>query len=316
MAEAGEVVPQVQEETNVEQDVPVEAAPQVVQESGSDASVESAPEEAPASEPSAQPESAPAPVESTPEESAPVESTAEESAVASPSSKDLVQREEDNREPVSLVFIGHVDAGKSTLAGNILFQMKEVDDRTIQKYKEAAEKLGRSSWVYAFVIDTNEEERAKGKTVEVGRAHFETPAKRYTILDAPGHKDYVPNMIGGAANADIAILVISARKGEFETGYKLGGQTQEHATLVKMLGVKKIVLVINKMDDPTVEWSKERFEEIKNELVPFMTRKNRKMQSQTQHGPSLEYSPEDLYWVPISGYSGINVVERMPAGVS
>jgi peptide chain release factor subunit 3 len=95
--------------------------------------------------------------------------------------------------------------------------------------------------------------------VEVGRAHFETAKKRYTLLDAPGHKGYVPNMIGGASQADVAVLVISARKGEFETGFEKGGQTREHARLVKTIGVKYLVVVINKMDDPTVAWSQERY---------------------------------------------------------
>jgi peptide chain release factor subunit 3 len=108
-------------------------------------------------------------------------------------------------------------------------------------------------------MDTGEEERTKGITVEVGRAHFETKSKRYTILDAPGHKNYVPNMIGGAAQADIGILVISARKGEFETGFEKGGQTREHAMVAKTLGLKYLIVVINKMDDPTVEWSKTRY---------------------------------------------------------
>lgn len=107
-------------------------------------------------------------------------------------------------------------------------------------------------------MDTNEEERVKGKTVEVGRAHFETEATRFTILDAPGHKSYVPNMISGASQADIGVLVISARKGEFETGYERGGQTREHVQLAKTLGVTKLLVVVNKMDDPTVNWSKER----------------------------------------------------------
>jgi translation initiation factor IF-2 len=98
----------------------------------------------------------------------------------------------------------------------------------------------------------------KGKTVEVGRATFETPTKRYTILDAPGHKNYVPNMIGGASQADVGILVISARKGEFETGFTKAGQTKEHTMLAKTLGVKYLIVVINKMDDPTVEWAHER----------------------------------------------------------
>jgi peptide chain release factor subunit 3 len=111
----------------------------------------------------------------------------------------------------------------------------------------------------AYIMDTNEEERVKGKTVEVGRAHFETEHTRFTILDAPGHKSYVPNMISGASQADIGVLVISARKGEFETGYEKGGQTREHVLLAKTLGVAKLVVVINKMDDPTVKWSKERY---------------------------------------------------------
>ena len=101
-------------------------------------------------------------------------------------------------------------------------------------------------------------EREKGKTVEVGRGFFETEKKHFTILDAPGHKSFVPNMIGGASQADLAVLVISARKGEFETGFERGGQTREHAMLVKTAGVKHMVVLINKMDDPTVQWDKAR----------------------------------------------------------
>lgn len=100
---------------------------------------------------------------------------------------------------------------------------------------------------------------SQGKTVEVGRAYFETDIRRYTILDAPGHKNFVPSMISGAAQADVAVLVISARKGEFETGFEKGGQTREHAMLVKTAGISKLIVVVNKMDDPTVNWDKERF---------------------------------------------------------
>ena len=98
-----------------------------------------------------------------------------------------------------------------------------VDQRTIQKYKEEAKEKGRDSWWLAYVMDINEEEKAKGKTVEVGRAVFDTPNRRFTIFDAPGHKNYVPNMIQGAALADYACLVISAKKGEFESGFDLDG---------------------------------------------------------------------------------------------
>lgn len=109
-----------------------------------------------------------------------------------------------------------------------------------------------------FQLALNFSEREKGKTVEVGRAFFETEGKHFTILDAPGHKSFVPNMIGGAAQADLAVLVISARKGEFETGFDRGGQTREHAMLAKTAGVRHLIVLINKMDDPTVEWSEER----------------------------------------------------------
>ena len=106
--------------------------------------------------------------------------------------------------------------------------------------------------------------------LQVGRAQFETETTRFTILDAPGHKNYVPNMISGAAQADVGVLVISARKGEFETGFEKGGQTREHALLARTLGVDHLVVVINKMDDPTVEWSLERYTECVSKLKPYL----------------------------------------------
>jgi hypothetical protein len=127
------------------------------------------------------------------------------------------------REPISMVFIGHVDAGKSTICGNLMYIMGVVDARTIEKYKAEAKEKGRDSWWLAYVMDVSDDEKAKGKTVEVGRAQFDTPTKKYTIFDAPGHKNYVPNMIMGAALADVGGLVISARKGEFEAGFEKDG---------------------------------------------------------------------------------------------
>jgi len=172
----------------------------------------------------------------------------------------------------------------------------QVDERTIQKYEREAKEKNRESWYLAYVMDTNEEERAKGKTVEVGRAHFSTPTKRYTILDAPGHKNYVPNMIGGAAQADIGILVISSRRGEFETGFHKGGQTREHAMLAKTLGLKYLIIVINKMDDISVCWSSERYDEIVNELSSFLK--------------SLGYNIKtDVAFIPISGLKATNIKE-------
>ena len=204
------------------------------------------------------------------------------------------------KEHVNIIFIGHVDAGKSTLGGQVLIQTGMVDDRTLEKYKRDAKDAGRETWYISWVLDLNKEERAKGKTVEVGRGFFETDKRRYTILDAPGHKTYVPNMLSGAAQADVAILVISARKGEFETGFEKGGQTQEHAMLIKTTGAKELVVVVNKMDDPTVEWSKERYDEIVGKLKPYLKKR----------------IGLDSTFMPISAQTGLNVKDRIPASIA
>ncbi|KAI9595153.1 P-loop containing nucleoside triphosphate hydrolase protein [Syncephalis fuscata] len=216
-----------------------------------------------------------------------------------------VEEEEDEefsaemfKEHINVVFIGHVDAGKSTMGGNILYLTGMVDKRTMEKYEKEARELNRESWYLSWALDTGTEERNKGKTVECGRAYFETDKRRYTILDAPGHKNYVPSMIGGVSQADLAILVISARKGEFETGFERGGQTREHAVLAKTNGVNKMVVVINKMDDSTVEWSKERYDECVTKLTPFLK--------------GTGYNPKtDLTFMPISGFSGANLKESV-----
>ncbi|CAB9496373.1 Elongation factor 1-alpha (Fragment) [Seminavis robusta] len=233
---------------------------------------------------------------SKPEAAKPME-VAEEPAIDPASLK-----EGDPREHLNLVFIGHVDAGKSTLSGNILYLTDNVDKRTIERYEKEAKERNRESWFLAFIMDTNEEERAKGKTVEVGKAHLETDIKRYTILDAPGHKNYVPNMIMGASQADVGVLVISARKGEFETGFDRGGQTREHAMLAKTLGVSFLVVVVNKMDDPTVQWKKERYDECVTKLRPFLK------------GCGFVIKRE-VKFLPISGLSGANVKDEVDPSV-
>lgn len=200
------------------------------------------------------------------------------------------------KEHVNIIFIGHVDAGKSTLGGQLLIQTGMVDDRTLEKYKNDAKTAGRETWYISWVMDLNKEERAKGKTIEVGRGFFETTKRRYTILDAPGHKTYVPNMLSGASQADIAILVISARKGEFETGFEKGGQTQEHAMLIKTTGAKELVVAVNKMDDPTVEWSKERYDEIVGKLKPYLKKR----------------IGLDSTFLPLSAQTGFGVKDRIP----
>ncbi|KAG9143871.1 hypothetical protein Leryth_011511 [Lithospermum erythrorhizon] len=222
-------------------------------------------------------------------------SAAEPKHVAEEHNEDEVKNK---KRHMNVVFIGHVDAGKSTTGGQILFLSGQVDDRTIQKYEKEAKDKSRESWYMAYIMDTNEEERAKGKTVEVGRAHFETETTRFTILDAPGHKSYVPNMISGASQADIGVLVISARKGEFETGYERGGQTREHVQLAKTLGVSKLLVVVNKMDDPTVNWARERYDEIQSKMVPFLK----------ASGYNIK---KDVQFLPISGLVGYNIKTRV-----
>ncbi|GBG33809.1 Elongation factor 1-alpha [Hondaea fermentalgiana] len=208
----------------------------------------------------------------------------------------------DVRPHLNVVTIGHVDAGKSTLSGSILYVTGKVDKRTIEKFEQEAKERNRESWFLAYIMDESEEERAKGKTVEVGRAYFETEDRRLTILDAPGHKNYVPAMISGASQADVGILVISARKGEFESGFIQAGQTREHAMLAKTLGIQKLIVCINKMDEQTVKWSKERYDDIVKRLRPFLKSSGFKVK-------------RDVTFLPISALSGTNVKDPISKDV-
>jgi len=203
------------------------------------------------------------------------------------------------KEHVNVIFLGHVDAGKSTLGGSILYATGMVDERTMEKYKRDAKDLGRESWYLSWALDQTKEERAKGKTVEVGRGFFETEKRKYSILDAPGHKTFVPNMVSGASQADVGVLVISSRKGEYETGFEKGGQTREHAVLAKTQGVNKLVVAVNKMDDPTVEWSQDRYKECIAKLTVFLK--------------GLGYNPKtDLHFMPIAAQKTLGIKERVP----
>jgi len=184
-----------------------------------------------------------------------------------------------------------VDHGKSTLCGRILLDLGLVDERTVQKCKEQAIENHRESWVMAYFLDESDEERRRGKTVEFARARFESTKKRYAILDAPGHRNYIPMMIEGAAQADVAILVISARSSEFESGFQKSGQTREHIILAKTLGIQKVVVVVNKMDDETVAWSQTRYDQIKKSVSTFLG--------------SVGFS--NATFIPLSAFGGINV---------
>lgn len=191
-----------------------------------------------------------------------------------------------------LVVIGHVDAGKSTLMGHLLYKLGHVSQKVMHKYEQESKKVGKQSFVYAWILDETGEERNRGITMDVGQSKFETKTKSITLLDAPGHKDFIPNMITGATQADVALLVVDATRGEFETGFESGGQTREHALLVRSLGVNQLGVVINKLD--TVAWSESRFLEITQKLGTFLK----------QAG----FRESDIVYVPCSGLTGENLV--------
>jgi len=153
-----------------------------------------------------------------------------------------------DKQHLNLVIIGHIDHGKSTMMGALLIETGAVTDREARELEKLAKEYDRESWSYAFVFDRLKEERQRGITIDLAFRKFETPNRYFTIIDAPGHADFVKNMITGASQADAAILVVSGKKGEMEVGIAANGQTREHAYLAQTLGVKQLVVAINKAD--------------------------------------------------------------------
>lgn len=194
---------------------------------------------------------------------------------------------------------GHVDAGKSTLMGHLLYLQGEVTEKTIRKHERDAQKIGKASFAFAWVLDETGEERARGITMDVGVTKFETEHRRFTLLDAPGHRDFIPNMISGTAQADVAILVVDATTGEFESGFDANGQTKEHALLARSLGVQQLVVAVNKLD--VVGWSEARFQEIVAKLEQFLVK-------------DASFKKSSLIFVPCSGFTGENLVRRSKPG--
>jgi elongation factor 1-alpha len=197
---------------------------------------------------------------------------------------------------LNLVIIGHVDHGKSTLVGHILYRLGFVDAKTIQAIEEEAKKKGKESFKYAWLLDKLKEERERGVTIALTYMRFETKKYFFTIIDAPGHRDFIKNMITGASQADAEVLVVSARKGEFEAGMSPEGQTREHAILAKTMGINQLIVAVNKMDATEPPWSKERYEQIKNVLGKFLK--------------SLGYDISKIPFIPVSAWTGDNLIER------
>lgn len=208
------------------------------------------------------------------------------------------RREREGKAELSLVVVGHVDAGKSTLMGRMLLELGSLSQREYSSNERASQKIGKGSFAYAWALDSSEEERERGVTIDVAQDHFSTTHRTFTLLDAPGHRDFIPNMISGAAQADSALLVVDSILGAFEAGFGPNGQTREHALLVRSLGVQQLVVVVNKLD--AVGYSQERYNEIVTKVKPFLT--------------SCGFDAAKLRFVPCGGSVGENLAVREEGG--
>ena len=198
---------------------------------------------------------------------------------------------------VSLVIIGHVDAGKSTTTGHLIYKCGGIDKRTIEKYEKEAAEMGKSSFKYAWVLDNLKAERERGITIDIALWKFESPKYAFTVIDAPGHRDFIKNMITGTSQADVAVLVIDSAPGGFEGGWASEGQTKEHALLAFTLGVKQMIVALNKMD--SCAYSESRYNDIKEEVSGYLKK--------------VGYKPAKINFVPISGWVGDNMIDRSAA---
>ncbi len=201
-----------------------------------------------------------------------------------------------NKPHLNLIVTGHVDHGKSTSMGHFLFDLGAVDQRTIDEFAKESEKTGAGdSFKYAWVLDQLKDERERGVTIDLAFQRFETPKYFYTLIDAPGHRDFIKNMITGASEADAAVLIVSAKTGEGETALGPGGQAREHAFLLKTLGVNQIVVGINKMDDQTVKYQEQMYNNAKMDVENLLK--------------ASGYNVTKIRFIPISGWTGENLVK-------
>merc|ERR1712100_208368 len=214
---------------------------------------------------------------------------------------------EGKKEHVSIAICGHVDSGKSTTTGRLIFDLGGVSEREMQKLKDEAERLGKSSFAFAFYMDTQKEERERGVTIACQTKEFYTPNYHYTIIDAPGHKDFIKNMITGASQADVAVVMVPAdgnlitavAKGNHKEGV-VQGQTRQHALLLKLLGIKQLIVCVNKMDEKQAGYKEERFNEIKTEMQRMLV----------QVGWTKDEVQKQIPVIPISGWKGDNLLNK------
>jgi len=217
----------------------------------------------------------------------------------------------EEKDHMSIVICGHVDSGKSTTTGRLLFELGGIPEREMEKLKAEAERLGKSSFAFAFYMDRQKEERERGVTISCTTKEFFTEKWHYTIIDAPGHRDFIKNMISGAAQADVALLMVPA-DGNFTTAIQKGnhkqgevqGQTRQHARLINLLGVKQLVVGVNKMDTDTAgPYSKARYDEVGGEMRNMLIKV----------GWKKDFVADGVPVLPLSGWMGDNLLKKSDA---
>jgi len=193
------------------------------------------------------------------------------------------------KEHINLVFIGHVDHGKSTTVGRLLFDSGNIDEQAMRKLKEKAEQLGKKGFEFAFVMDNLKEEQERGVTIDLAHKRFDTDKYYFTIIDAPGHRDFIKNMITGASQADCAVLVVAANDG-------VNAQTIEHLKLSKIFGVGQLIVAVNKMDISGVDWSEDRYNAVVEEVK--------------KHATQAGWDVAKVNFLPIASLPGDNVAKK------
>merc|ERR1712098_907272 len=198
---------------------------------------------------------------------------------------------------INIVVIGHVDSGKSTTTGHLIYKCGGIDERTIAKFEKEAQEMGKGSFKYAWVLDKLKAERERGITIDIALWKFNSEKYFVTIIDAPGHRDFIKNMITGTSQADCGVLIVASGTGEFEAGISKEGQTREHALLAYTLGVKQLIVGVNKMDTTSPNpYSEPRFLEIRKEVQGYIKK--------------IGYNPKEVIFCPISGWLGDNMLEK------